>query len=87
MLRSGRSGLLLVCALYAAVVTLALAALLSHQLLLIARGVTTYEARKRLTPARPGSFAQQTAPLTAGLLEGAGAVVSAWRGKPAGLQD
>ena len=89
-LSSGRSGLLLVCALYAAVVTLPLVALLSHQLLLIARGVTTYEARKRLAPpAHPGgsSFLRQTAPLTAGLLEGAAAMASAWRGKPAGRED
>ena len=54
---------------------LALAALLAHQVSLLARGLTTYEARKgrAATPGggagRLATFLRQTAPLLAGARE------------------
>ena len=63
------------CAAYAFAVALALAALLAHQVSLLARGLTTYEARKgrAATPGggagRLATFLRQTAPLLAGARE------------------
>ena len=60
------------CAAYAFAVALALAALLAHQVSLLARGLTTYEARKGRAAAPGGgggrlaTFLRQTAPLLAG---------------------
>jgi len=71
-LRAGRVGLLVACAAYAFAVGLALAALLAHQASLLARGLTTYEARKGRAAAPGGgggrlaTFLRQTAPLLAG---------------------
>ena len=76
---AGRVGLLVCCAAYAFAVALALSALLCHQLLLLARGRTGYEARKGKAPppgaggggggggTRLGEFLRQTAPLSQGL--------------------
>ena len=67
--------MLLAGAAYAFAVSAALLALLAHQLLLLRRGLTSYEARRGKAPPSPppslgggrlGEFLRETAPLSAG---------------------